>query len=97
MTNFDKKELLKIAELSALKLYDSEIPSLVEEIKKVLTYTEELKEIKHCKNNFPENRNKNILREDIIKTDVPENILANAPKLENDFFVVPPILNKKQN
>ncbi len=91
MINLDKKELQKIATLSALKVNDKELDELLNQITKVLEYTKDLDEIKinaESKNT----KNINILRDDIAQSTNSSAILSQAPEEKNYFFVVPKIL-----
>jgi len=91
MIKLDKKELQKIADLSALKIKDSEAEELLNQIKKVLEYTKELDNIK-ITTELKETKNINLFRDDkIIKSD-SYAILRQAPEEKNYFFVVPQIL-----
>lgn len=93
MVKFDKEELLKLADLSALKLYDDEIDDLVNQIQKLLEYTEELENVQLSTEALPV-RNVNVFREDeIIKFD-SKKILNQAPQQKDGFFVVPKILKQ---
>lgn len=93
MVKFDKEELIKLADLSALKVYDNEIDNLVNQIQKLLDYIEELNKVKLSREASP-TRNVNVFREDkAIKFDSTP-LLKQAPKIKDGFFVVPKILNK---
>ena len=91
MIKFDKEELLKIANLSGLKLNDEEIPVLVEQIQLILNYTEELEQVKLSKETAPI-KNVNVFRDDEIKEFDSSLILKQAPFSKNNYFVVPKIL-----
>lgn len=93
MVTFDKKRLLEIAKLSALKLYDNEIDGLVSQIKKLLDFTQELEKVKLSTESSPI-KNINIFREDVAKKFDSSRILGQAPKVKENFFVVPKILKK---
>ena len=45
MVEFTKEELLNLARISSLKLYDHEIEHLREQLQKTLDYTEELEQL----------------------------------------------------
>lgn len=94
MITFDKKELLDIANLSALKLEDNEIALFTEQIKAILSYVQQLQEVQ-ITTKATHTGNVNIFREDIVyKTDnMP--ILAQAPKIDENYFEVPKILEEK--
>ncbi|MFH1461719.1 MAG: Asp-tRNA(Asn)/Glu-tRNA(Gln) amidotransferase subunit GatC [bacterium] len=92
MINFDKEELLKLADLSALKLYDDEIDDFVDQIKKLLDYTNELEQVELSTQSAP-TININVFRQDVtIKFD-STSLLNQAPQEKDGFFVVPKILN----
>jgi len=95
MINFDKKELLKLAKLSALKLYDLEIENLVNDLKKLLEYTEELNEVLLAKE-VDCIKNINVFREDKAIPKDSTSLLKQAPELKNRYFVVPPTLKKNK-
>jgi aspartyl-tRNA(Asn)/glutamyl-tRNA(Gln) amidotransferase subunit C len=93
MVKFSKEELLKLADLSALKLYEDEVDDFVLQIQKLLEYTEELENVVISTEVLP-TRNVNVFREDeVIKFD-SKKILAQAPKQKDGFFVVPKILKQ---
>ena len=94
MINFDKEELFKLAELSALKLNDKEADVLVEQIKILLDYTQELDKVKLSEETAP-TKNVNVFREDIAVKKDSSAILSQAPQVKDNYFVVPRIL--KQN
>ena len=91
MIKFDKEELLKLANLSGLKLDNQEIPVLVEQIKLVLNYTNELDIVKLAQETAPI-KNVNVFREDIIKKFDSSSLIKQAPKSKDNYFVVPRIL-----
>jgi aspartyl-tRNA(Asn)/glutamyl-tRNA(Gln) amidotransferase subunit C len=94
MTKITKEELLKIAQISQLHLYEHEIEPLVQQIQDVLTYAERVKEVIGDGQEIS-NKNINILRDDVVfKTD-PEPILSRAPEREHNYFVVPKIIESK--
>lgn len=93
MTKITKQELLKIAQSSALKLYDNEVEQLVKQLDAVLTYAARVKDIAQDIETITE-KNVNVLREDVVVHTSNESILAQAPEREENYFVVPMILEK---
>jgi len=93
MTKITKQELLKIAQSSSVKLYDDEIEPLMGQLDAVLTYAARVKDIARDIE-IPSNKNVNVLREDVVTQTNNELILAQAPEREEDYFVVPMILEK---
>jgi len=94
MADFTKEELRKIAELSALKIDDKESDLFVEQIKTILAYVDQLQQIP-LSSEMQQVRNINVFREDeALQCDSTE-ILAQAPERNNNYFVVPTILEEK--
>ena len=94
MAVITKEEILKLAFLSRIKIDDDEIDSIVKQLQDVLSYAQRVKEVS---SDVKEQSNKhfNIMREDIaIKTE-SSILLEQAPQEEDDFFVVPKILDNK--
>ena len=94
MTKISKEEVKKIAQMSALEIRDDEIEPMIKQLEEVLSYAECVQEIA-AEIEEPSDKNINIFREDVvIKTD-SEAILERAPEREDNFFVVPSILEDK--
>ena len=94
MINFNKEELLELAEMSSLKLYNHEIDDLTKQIKKLLEYTEELNKVTLSHESAP-TYNVNIFRDDVVQYYDSTSILKQAPQENNHYFIVPKILEKK--
>ncbi|MFH1644158.1 MAG: Asp-tRNA(Asn)/Glu-tRNA(Gln) amidotransferase subunit GatC [bacterium] len=88
MIKLDEKVLLKLAKLSALKLSDNEIPKFTKDLNELLKHFEELNNIKSSKE-YLATRNKNIFRQDKAIKQNSEEIMAQAPKTQDNYFVVP--------
>lgn len=89
-----REELLKIAKQSAITLPEDEIEGLRTQLETVLSYTERVKDVAQ---DVVESstKNVNVFREDvIIRTDY-QPILAQAPVREENYFVVPVILENE--
>ena len=91
MIKFEVPEVLKIAELSALKLNDEEAKAFATQLRNLLEYFAEIQQVE-----TPEIQKDvrmiNVFREDkAIPTDSAP-ILGQAPEREGDYFVVPKIL-----
>jgi aspartyl-tRNA(Asn)/glutamyl-tRNA(Gln) amidotransferase subunit C len=94
MTKITKDELLKIAQMSKLRLDDDEIPSLIKQLEALLTYTERVQEVAK-EIELPSNKNVNVMREDVVVRTDAEPILERAPEREEDYFVVPKVIESK--
>ena len=94
MTKISREEVKKIAQISALEIHEDEIEPMMKQLEEVLSYAECVQEIA-AEIEEPSNKNINVFREDVvIKTD-SEAILERAPEREDNFFVVPSILEDK--
>lgn len=92
MVKLDKSELLKIAELSALKLNENELELFAQQLQTILNYTKELDQVK-LTDKITLTKNVNFFRKDIAKQQDSKRLLELAPKKKNGYFVVPKILN----
>ena len=91
MTKVDKDEVLHIAKIARVKLYDGEIDSMSKQLDEVLSYAERVQEIA-AEGEEPSNSNVNTIREDVIVRQDASKILEQAPAHEEDYFIVPAIL-----
>ncbi|MCO6360192.1 Asp-tRNA(Asn)/Glu-tRNA(Gln) amidotransferase subunit GatC [Roseivirga pacifica] len=93
----DKEALHKVAHLARLNVKPEEEPKLIEDLSKILTWVEQLKEVDttgvapltHMTAEV------NVLRKDVAeKTISHEAALKNAPSKNEDFFKVPKVLKR---
>jgi aspartyl-tRNA(Asn)/glutamyl-tRNA(Gln) amidotransferase subunit C len=87
-----REEVLKIAEISKIKILEVEIENVIKHLESVLSYAERVQEIV-ADQDEPSNKNINVIREDVIINTDSEPILRQAPESEDNYFVVPKILN----
>jgi len=93
MAQFDKKELLNIAKLSAIELDQQEIELFEKQLRSILGYVEQLKQV-GSGTEVEQIRNINMLREDIPHDcEHAKDILNQAPEREGNYFVVPKIID----
>ena len=91
----DKNQVKKVAKLSRISLDDNNIDSLSKDLASILTFveklneldTKEIKTLKSITNKTLEARN-DIVDDGKIKND----ILKNSPEKNDDFFVVPKVI-----
>ena len=96
MAEFNKEELLKIANLSAIKLSDDELAAFAGQIQSILEYVDQLKEVLTTGEQAGQYvGNTNILRDDEAIQSSPEPILECAPQRDGNYFVVPKIFEEK--
>lgn len=88
-------DVQKVALLSRLKLSEAEITRFAAQLGNVLTYIEQLNEVAvdGVQPQVHAVEIQNVLREDALKDSLPrDKALANAPKSDGKYFLVPPIL-----
>lgn len=93
----NKQELLALVHLSRLQLDDAEIDSLMPQIDDILTYAHRVKDVavefsSKYADTISSTKNCNVFREDVVIRTDPRDILAQAPECEQNYFVVPVIL-----
>lgn len=91
----DEKTVRRIARLARIKITDDEAVGLESELSAILDWVEQLSEV-DTESVEPMTRVVPISlkqREDIVKDgEKPNEIVANAPMSEDDFFVVPKVV-----
>lgn len=88
------EEIKKLATISRLEIKDEELESLREHIDSVLGYALRVKDIA-TNVSIERDKNVNVMRDDVVIRTEPEVILKQAPEREENFFVVPTIIDKK--
>jgi aspartyl-tRNA(Asn)/glutamyl-tRNA(Gln) amidotransferase subunit C len=96
--NFTPDVVRRVARLSRLKLNDHEVAKLASELSQVLHYVDQLDEL-DVTNVEPMAHAievTNVFRPDEPRPKLArEAALANAPKTDGKYFLVPPILDEK--
>jgi aspartyl-tRNA(Asn)/glutamyl-tRNA(Gln) amidotransferase subunit C len=91
-----RDEVLKVARLARLKLNDAELDDYTEKLGNVLAYVDSLNEIdtEDIEPMVHAVELSNVFRADEVTPSLPrEAALANAPKTDGKFFLVPQILD----
>ena len=92
---FDKNSTIKLAKLARLSVNDNQLNSLEKDLKSILQFIDQLKEI-DTENIDPTLNSldqKLILRDDIAEDSLSnEDLLRNVPESELGFFVVPKVI-----
>lgn len=92
---FDKNSTIKLAKLSRLSVNDNQLNSLEKDLKSILKFIDQLKEI-NTEDIDPTSNSldqKLILRDDIAENTLSnEDLLKNVPESELGFFVVPKVI-----
>lgn len=93
----DKETIHKVADLARIEVRAEEVEGLIEEMSKILTFMEKLNELdtSDVEPLIYMNAEVNVLREDVVKQeiDVKEGLM-NAAKHNDEFFMVPKIIEK---
>jgi aspartyl-tRNA(Asn)/glutamyl-tRNA(Gln) amidotransferase subunit C len=90
-----REEVLHIARLARIALTEEEITRFSDQLSNLLEHFQVLQEVNT--DNVPPTANpvdlRSVMREDIVIPSLPvEDILANAPRQEDDYFRVKPVL-----
>lgn len=93
MIDFSKEEVLRLAEISSLKLHDDEVTWLQEQLAKTIEYTSELEAFK-SREEHDAVKTINVFREDKAIQKDSAQLLAQAPQTKETYFVVPKILDQ---
>lgn len=95
MATFNKQDLAKIAQLSALKLEDREVDLFTQQISAILSYVDDLKQLQIPTQTGLQIGNINIFRQDVAEKKDPSALLDLAPVADEHYFAVPKILDEK--
>lgn len=93
--SIDDKTLSHIAHLARIKLNDDEKPGLVEELKTILEYVEQMEalDLSHVEPLAHPLEQYQLMREDeVTEANLSEQYLALARRVENDLYVVPQVI-----
>ncbi len=90
-----REEVLHIARLARIALTEEEITRFSDQLSNLLEHFQVLQEVNT--DNVPPTANpvdlRSVMREDIVIPSLPlEDVLANAPRQEDDCFRVKPVL-----
>lgn len=91
MATVTKEEIVILAQLSRLKIYEHELDGLTKHVEDVLTYARRVTEVAR-EISDPLAHPSNIVRNDEVRAVDIEPILSQAPEREGNFFVVPRII-----
>jgi aspartyl-tRNA(Asn)/glutamyl-tRNA(Gln) amidotransferase subunit C len=95
--NIDKKTIHKVADLARIEVKEEQVDNLIVEMSKILTFMEKLNELdtRDVEPLVYLNPGVNVFREDVVKQEITvEQGLANAAKHNEEFFMVPKIIEK---
>ena len=90
-----REEVLKVALLGRLNLSDAELEKFTTQLNQIVGYVEQLQQldtedVEPMAHPLPIN---NVFRADEVKESIGvDKALANAPKRDTEFYLVPPVL-----
>jgi aspartyl-tRNA(Asn)/glutamyl-tRNA(Gln) amidotransferase subunit C len=90
-----RQDIIKVAALSKLELSDSELEVVADKFLRVLDFVAQLNEVDTMGVEVMAHPIDvhNVTRADVLQPSLPrETALANAPKSDGEFFLVPPVL-----
>ena len=94
--NIDNSTLEKLEKLSHLKISEDKRDEIIEQLSNILEYVESLNELdtSNLDSYFSTLSGGTPMRDDTpnLDSDIPKIILENAPASEDDFFIVPAII-----
>jgi len=93
----DAQTIHKIADLARIQIEEKEVETLIPEMNKILSFMEKLNELdtSNVKPLVYMNETANVWREDVVKQEIStEDGLKNSAKHNNQFFMVPKIIEK---
>ena len=91
----DKSEALKIAEISKIAVTEQEIDPILKQMQEVLSYAIRVQQIAAEVEEYHSQKNINFFREGLAGESNPQELLARAPQCEENYFVVPKIIDTK--
>ena len=93
----DKQTIYKVADLARIEVKEEEVDGLITEMSKILTFMEKLNELdtQDVEPLVYMNPEVNVWRNDVVKQEITvKEGLMNAAKHNDDFFMVPKIIEK---
>lgn len=94
MTIISRDEVLHIARISRVAIHEEEIDEMIKQLEQVLSYAERVVQVESLAVELPI-KNVNIFREDLVVAQNPEPIRAQAPDREENYFVIPVVLDNE--
>lgn len=90
-----RQDIVKVAALAKLELPESELELVADKFNRVLDFVAQLNQVNTLgveEMAHPVDVN-SVLRNDELRPSLPRDVaLANAPKSDGEFFLVPPVL-----
>ncbi len=94
MVYMSREDILKLGRSASLHLTEEEIPLIMNNLQAVLSYAADLKGMAETYAGLSMPKNSNVMRDDVVIPTPSEPLLEQAPKREDNYFVVPVILKQ---
>jgi aspartyl-tRNA(Asn)/glutamyl-tRNA(Gln) amidotransferase subunit C len=91
----DKQEIIRISKLANIKINDTDIPKLSQELSQILKYVEQISELDltDIKPTTHAVAIQNVFRQDlVVQNEIINDVLNTAPDVEESFFKVPKVI-----
>jgi aspartyl-tRNA(Asn)/glutamyl-tRNA(Gln) amidotransferase subunit C len=95
LMKIDREEILKIARMSRIAVHEHEIEGYIKQLSAVLSYAQSVIQIAQDSDGEQISKNVNVFRKDEVSSSSPEKILKGAPEREENYFVVPRIVENR--
>lgn len=92
MATITKEEIITLATLSRLAIHEDELPQLQQHVAQVLDYARCVADVAHDVTEIIPTQT-NVFRDDVAISVDTQQIMAQAPEREGNYFVVPRILD----
>ncbi|MDQ5941141.1 MAG: aspartyl-tRNA(Asn)/glutamyl-tRNA(Gln) amidotransferase subunit [Candidatus Dependentiae bacterium] len=96
MAKLQRNDILKLAELSALSLSNTEADALLTDLQNIISYVGQLNEVE-LNTHQTAVKNQNVFREDVAHSTDSTPLLAQAPDRFDDYFVVPKVVDSSKD
>jgi aspartyl-tRNA(Asn)/glutamyl-tRNA(Gln) amidotransferase subunit C len=96
MAQLKKEDILKLADLSAVKLSDAEVDLLLHDLQNLISYVDELNTVQLSAYQHT-GKNTNVFRDDEVITQNSAPLLAQAPESFDTYFVVPKVVDSTKD
>ena len=93
--SISREEVIKLAYISRISLDEQEIEPVIKQLAEVLAYAQRVQDLATELDEQPSHKNVNVMRDDVVVLSNPEILLSRAPEREENYFVVPRILDTK--
>jgi len=95
MATVSRQEILLLAQMSRMAIYDHELDGMIKHVEDVLNYAHRVTQVARDVTE-PSTRLSNVVRADTVEAVDAEPLLRQAPEREGNYFIVPRILEQNE-